>query len=190
MRCPEIATRFVATENNRGINCLTECSIFGPHKVSSVRDSDRQAERVQDWGLRMEDALVEVTTSKQTLKISFLCYSYSNLQSVIIACTYEVCVSNKSIHQSEPRLQVTNTRDKTYSLITVIYNKSYKNIISFGSHERSCVSLNVKYRANRFIILKLRLHTKYLYRTILSLIYSSCYLKTKYNDCPVYSAFL
>jgi hypothetical protein len=41
-------------------------------------------------------------------------YSYSNFQSVIITCTYDLWVSNKSIHQSKPRLQVTNTRDSMY----------------------------------------------------------------------------
>jgi hypothetical protein len=34
----------MATENNRGINCPTGCSIFGPHEVSSVRDSDCQTD--------------------------------------------------------------------------------------------------------------------------------------------------
>jgi hypothetical protein len=41
----------------------------------------------------------------------FMCYIYSNLESVISICSYDLWVSNKSIHQSKPRLQVTNTRD-------------------------------------------------------------------------------
>jgi hypothetical protein len=34
-------TRFVITVNNRGINCQTGCSVFCPHKVSSVLDADK-----------------------------------------------------------------------------------------------------------------------------------------------------
>jgi hypothetical protein len=41
---PGDVTRFVAKENNRGINCPTACSIFGPDEVSSVRNV-RQPER-------------------------------------------------------------------------------------------------------------------------------------------------
>jgi hypothetical protein len=44
-----------------------------------------------------------------------MCYSYSNLQSVIIACTYALWVYNKLIHHSKPRLQITNTRDNINS---------------------------------------------------------------------------
>jgi hypothetical protein len=40
--CPEIITRFMATENNRGINSPTWCSVFGPHEVSFIGDSDIQ----------------------------------------------------------------------------------------------------------------------------------------------------
>jgi hypothetical protein len=40
-----------------------------------------------------------------------MCYSYNNTQSVVITCTYDLWVFNNSIHQSKPRLQVTNTLD-------------------------------------------------------------------------------
>jgi hypothetical protein len=43
----------------------------------------------------------------------FICYSYSNLESVIIICSYDLSVSNKLIHQSKPHLQVTITCDST-----------------------------------------------------------------------------
>jgi hypothetical protein len=40
-------------------------------------------------------------------------YSYSNLESIIINRSYDLEISNKSIHQSKTRLQVTNTRENT-----------------------------------------------------------------------------
>jgi hypothetical protein len=33
------------------------------------------------------------------------CYSYGNSDGVIITCTFDVRVSNKSIHQFKPRIQ-------------------------------------------------------------------------------------
>jgi hypothetical protein len=62
-RCPEIVTRFVATENNREISCPTVCSIFGPHEDTSVRHSE--SERECSRGLRIEDSIVEVFSSKE-----------------------------------------------------------------------------------------------------------------------------
>jgi hypothetical protein len=47
-RFPEIVARFVAKENNRGINCPIGCSVFGPHEVSSVRDLDSKRESVPE----------------------------------------------------------------------------------------------------------------------------------------------
>jgi hypothetical protein len=56
-----------------------------------------------------------------------MCYNYSNLQSVIINGSYDLWVSSKSIHQSKPRLQVTNTRDNIYILqLAGVDNESYK----------------------------------------------------------------
>jgi hypothetical protein len=45
MGCPGIVTRFVATEHNRGINCPTGCSIFGPHEIISEREFQEIEER-------------------------------------------------------------------------------------------------------------------------------------------------
>jgi hypothetical protein len=39
------------------------------------------------------------------------CYSYSNLESVRTDCNYNLRISNESLHQSKPHLQVNNTRD-------------------------------------------------------------------------------
>jgi hypothetical protein len=47
-RCPKIVARFVATENNRGINCPTWCSIFGLHEFSSARDSNIHMQNSRD----------------------------------------------------------------------------------------------------------------------------------------------
>jgi hypothetical protein len=63
-------------------------------------------ERESSRGLRIEAGLVS-----RGWRINFVCYSYSNPQSVIIACTYDLWASSKSIHESKPRLEVTNTRD-------------------------------------------------------------------------------
>jgi hypothetical protein len=38
-----------------------------------------------------------------------MCYSYRNLESVIINCSYDWGISTKSSHKFKPRLQVTNT---------------------------------------------------------------------------------
>jgi hypothetical protein len=126
-RCPEIVTRFMATDNNRGINCPTWCPVLGPHEVSSVRDSDsereRERERESSRGLSIEDGgfnswcVTKWRLVSRGWRIHFVCYSYSYPQSVIITCTYDLWVSNRSIHQSKPRLQVTNTRDNTNSRI-------------------------------------------------------------------------
>jgi hypothetical protein len=46
----------------------------------------------------------------------FMYYNDRNLESVInIMCTCDIWVSNKSIHLSKSRLQVTNARDKQKS---------------------------------------------------------------------------
>jgi hypothetical protein len=39
--------------------------------------------------------------------------SYSNIESVIINCSYDLWISNKSIHHSKSRVQVTDTHDNT-----------------------------------------------------------------------------
>jgi hypothetical protein len=44
----------------------------------------------------------------------FINYSYNNFQNVIITFTYDYWVTNRSIHQSKPCLQVTNTRDNMF----------------------------------------------------------------------------
>jgi hypothetical protein len=61
--------------------------------------SQRVRERESSKGLRIEDGL-----ASRCWRIHF----------VIIICTYDLWVSNKSIHQYKPRLQVTNTRDNTH----------------------------------------------------------------------------
>jgi hypothetical protein len=43
----------------------------------------------------------------------FMCYNYSNVESVIIISSFDKLIYNKSIHQSKPGLRVTNTRDNT-----------------------------------------------------------------------------
>jgi hypothetical protein len=40
---------FMATENNRTISCSTWRSLFGPHEVSLVRDSEIQIENSRDY---------------------------------------------------------------------------------------------------------------------------------------------
>jgi hypothetical protein len=98
-------------------NHLRRWSIFGLREVSSVRDSGSQGEFEKESyrGLRIKDGLVS-----RCWRINFVCYSYSNPQSVRITCTYDLWVSNKLIRQSEPRLQVTNTRDSTAPLFSVV----------------------------------------------------------------------
>jgi hypothetical protein len=70
-RVAQRLTRFVATENNRGISCLTGCSIFGPREVSSVRDSDSQREReiefqrIEGSGWRIQYLKCYQATTKQ-----------------------------------------------------------------------------------------------------------------------------
>jgi hypothetical protein len=63
--------------------------------------------------------------------------------SVIGTCTYDLWISNKSIHQSKLRLQVSNTRDNTTSKIftVALFNRrckirgrSNKNISEVGYH--------------------------------------------------------
>jgi hypothetical protein len=48
-----------------------------------------------------------------------MCYNYTNLDSVIIICSYDWWISNKSTHQSKPRLLVTDTR---YSMLGAHWN--------------------------------------------------------------------
>jgi hypothetical protein len=54
-----------------------------------------------------------VLLSNETSKT--LCYS--SIEYVIIICSYGLWLSNKMIHQSKPRLQVTNTRDNIMNLL-------------------------------------------------------------------------
>jgi hypothetical protein len=49
-----------------------------------------------------------------------MCYNYGNLENVIIICRYDWWISSKSIHQSKPRLLVTNTHDYIYFLLRLI----------------------------------------------------------------------
>jgi hypothetical protein len=58
-----------------------------------------------------------------------MCYSYRNLQSNIITCNYDLPVSNKLIHHSKPRLQVTDTLDN---------NKCF---LPFSDHADNCYEL-------------------------------------------------
>jgi hypothetical protein len=56
---------------------------------------------------------VEVEVNLWRLSVSlYMCYNYNNLESVIIIRSYGCWIYNKSTHQSKPRVQVTNTRDK------------------------------------------------------------------------------
>jgi hypothetical protein len=53
------------------------------------------------YSVRMKLILSEIQTARES----------ADVEELIFLCTYDVWVYNKSIHQSEPRLQVTNTRD-------------------------------------------------------------------------------
>jgi hypothetical protein len=64
-------------------------------------ESSREFQRIKDWGW---------TSKQMSRRIQIVCNSYSN------PCLYDVWISNNSIHQSKPRLQVTNARDNTLEL--------------------------------------------------------------------------
>jgi hypothetical protein len=93
-----------------------------------------------------------------------MCYRYSNLQSVIINCSYDFRVSNKSNHQSKPRLQVTKTRDNTLSLFGIIFHfhSAVGNLYAEGTPRqlatatqpqfpRTVISLSLTQRQCRFL---------------------------------------
>jgi hypothetical protein len=82
-------------------------------ELSRVREEEFQ--RTEDWGWLIQQL--------KCWRRYLMCYSYSNLESVIIICTYNVWVSNKSIHQSKPRLQVTNTLDNKKCLLHHILSR-------------------------------------------------------------------
>jgi hypothetical protein len=65
------------------------------------------------------------------LKALFVCYS--NLQSVIITCTYDLWVASKSIHQSKPHIQVTNTHGNIALLLLI-------STLVMNSHGSWCAS--------------------------------------------------
>jgi hypothetical protein len=60
----ELKHVFMATTNNKGMNCCTRCSTSGPLEASSGRDiesRDRGLERENSRGLRMDDSIVEMS---------------------------------------------------------------------------------------------------------------------------------
>jgi hypothetical protein len=46
----------------------------------------------------------------------FMCYNYSNLETVIIIFSYDQWIYNKSTHRSKPASLVTNTHDNIYNI--------------------------------------------------------------------------
>jgi hypothetical protein len=61
-----------------------------------------------------------------------MCYNYSKLEGVIIICSYDWWISNKSTHQSRPRLQVTKARDNIKSSFFI----NIKPCIPFKANRR------------------------------------------------------
>jgi hypothetical protein len=53
-------------------------------------------------------------------RLYFMCYIYSNPQSVVINCSYNSWVSSKLIHPSRPRLQITNTHANIICCVTLL----------------------------------------------------------------------
>jgi hypothetical protein len=69
----------------------------------------------RSWGAvsRGHEAVMERNCEVLTDIEDFMCYSYSIIESVIIIGSHDLWISNKSIHQPKPRLQVTKTHDNT-----------------------------------------------------------------------------
>jgi hypothetical protein len=55
--------------------------------------------------------VVTATFSVLSVFVVTTCYSYSKIESVIINCSSDWGISNKSVRQCKPRLRVTNTGD-------------------------------------------------------------------------------
>jgi hypothetical protein len=85
-------------QNNLKVSCGWE----------AVKSRTQSCHGKELWGFSCE-----VLTDVEDI----MCYNYSNFSSVIIDCIYDWWISNKSTHQSKPRLLVTivtNTCDITF----------------------------------------------------------------------------
>jgi hypothetical protein len=71
----------VATENNRGIDCPSGYSIFGPHEASSVRDWDSE---IQKTRLEVRDQF----KNQEKYIERFVIKKGVNVWTVIIKCNF------------------------------------------------------------------------------------------------------
>jgi hypothetical protein len=100
------------TGQHRTINCsgrlaVIKSSGFVNSEDSVIRKFRRQS---NSWTVNQLRLVAKQRLTSRRRILYFLCYSYSNLQSVIITCSYRLRVSNKSIRLIQnPLLSVTQT---------------------------------------------------------------------------------
>jgi hypothetical protein len=117
---------FTATADKRRMNFCTWCSVSGWH--AEIQNPEVEFESpltLQDSSCYQTNRRVNLESRARShhgkelwgfscevlTDIGDLCYSYSNLESIIINCSYDMWVSSKSIYQPKFRFQVTNRRD-------------------------------------------------------------------------------